>query len=342
MYVLGTILRVLLVLIVIALIAIFLVYPGVAFGHPIWGPWNLGSAPVPTVIAYTPVPTSVPTVIVVAPTAQPTQVPSQPTAMPSQPTVQPSQPTAIATAQPGAGAPVRINKCDWLVRNFPQGNPIGTPGQVQQLGARMANVQQERIRTHIFLCPSGTVYDGYIVLGPNEGYGGNVTMSVPMPGTAIDSHATATFTGRTQKLGVDTIRAFDGQVTGLSMTFWPWLDEAPPVSDTTLFGGPFTSSPGGTTPSQPAPVTTPVASTSQCMQPDQLASQNGWQNLGFADKKFGGLRVQLSSSGTLPASWEALTGGKSIKETDPERSMTSGVWTIYPPFSCRDALGYSK
>lgn len=207
-------------------------------------------------------------------------------------------------------------KCTWLKANFPQ-----TTEGVQALGAQLAGVQTSRIRTHLYPCNSTeTAFDGFIVLGPNEGYSGSITMQVPTNG-AIDSYVGANFSGRNTQIGEDTIRAFDGTVTGVSMTYWPWLDEDPTVGS----------------------VTTSVTVTAgDCIDPTVLATQMGWRNDGWADQKYGGLRVELTSNGQLPPMWEAQASGRSIKETDPNREMVIGFWTIYPPYSCREALGYSK
>lgn len=92
-------------------------------------------------------------------------------------------------------------------------------------------------------------------------------------------------------------------------------------------------------PAPSAPVPAPVVG---CIRPEALASQMGWQNLGFADPQFGGLKVQLNSTGNLPPSWEAIGNGKTIHQNDGDRGMGSGLWTIYPPFGCRSQLGFSS
>lgn len=219
------------------------------------------------------------------------------------------------------------DKCEWLKAHFPQ-----TTASVQALGAKLANVQPNRIATHLFPCDAtNTVFDGFIVLGPNEGYSGSFTLEVPDHG-AVDSYPGATFSGNNHRIGAETIRATSGKVTAVRATYWPWLDENPPSAQT------------GPAPAQPtaAPTTQTQPGNAACVDPTALASSHGWQNLGFADQKYGGLRVQLSGSDTLPSGWEALTSGGGIHESDTNRQMSPGNWTIYPPFACRESLGYSK
>ncbi|RJQ38147.1 hypothetical protein C4559_02140 [Candidatus Microgenomates bacterium] len=291
------------------------------------GPPTATPMPAPTLTPVPPAPTFTP--VPPAPTFTP--VPPAPTS-----TFPPPAPTSTFVPAPPA-PPVSvqascIDKREWLKRNFPQ----STEG-VQELGMRMANVQRERVRTHLFPCGGELVFDGFIILGPNEGFQGLVSMSVPIQGSVIDSHNTATFTGQTIRLGSDTIRATNGSVTGLSMTFWPWWDENPPKSDTNAFRVSGITQPQ---PIQPAPST---GATTGCIRPDQLATQMGWQNQGIDDAKFGGFHVKLSSPDTLPAKWEAIGEGKQhIFENDSNRSMRPGIWTVYAPFECREQLGFSK
>ncbi len=233
------------------------------------------------------------------------------------PTVTPAPVVQTNSATSGTSSDwTPAEKCAWLNANFPQ-----TTEGVQALGAQLASVQTQRVRTHLYPC-SGTVtaFDGLIILGPNEGYSGSVTMSVP-PNGAIDSYVGASFTGNTQQIGVDTVRGFDGKVTATTMTYWPWLDENPPVGSVT---------------------TSNVTTTGQCIDPTVLATQQGWRNDGWADQTYGGLRVELTTAGQLPPMWEAVASGRSIKESDVNREMVATVWTVYPPFACRDELGYSK
>lgn len=217
------------------------------------------------------------------------------------------------------------DKCEWLRSHFPQ-----TTASVQALGAKLANVQPNRIATHLYPCDAtNTVFDGFIVLGPGEGYSGSFTLTVPDHG-AVDSYPGATFSGNNHRIGAETIRATSGKVTAVRATYWPWLDENPPSAQTTGY----------------APNVTPVAdqptAAPTCVDPTALATSRGWNNLGWSDQKYGGLRVQLSNSDTLPDKWEALTSGSGIHESDTNRQMSPGTWTIYPPFACRESLGYSK
>lgn len=230
---------------------------------------------------------------------------------------QPATTAAPAAATQGAAAVQPMTKCDWLRANFPQ-----TTEAIQALGAQLAAVDPSRIATHVFRCtPETTVFDGFIVLGPNEGHTGLFNLDVPVGG-AVDTYASATCSGQSQLLGsaTDTVRCLSGTVTAERATYWPWLDENPPVS-------------GGVTSSQS------VAGT--CIDPTALAAQQGWTYTGSPDT-YGGLVVTLASSATLPHDWESVGPAGSIKEFDVNREMSAGTHTIYPPYSCRVALGYSQ
>ncbi len=89
---------------------------------------------------------------------------------------------------------------------------------------------------------------------------------------------------------------------------------------------------------QSTPITQPSI---ECISPKDLAIQKGWTDMGWADEKYCGLRVNLSNSDELPLSWEAI-GASRIYQGDKDRNMSSGVWSIYPPFSCRVILGCSQ
>ncbi len=156
------------------------------------------------------------------------------------------------------------------------------------------------------------------MLGPNEGYSGEFTLSVP-EGGAIDSYADATYTGRHEVLGsaTDTVRAYDGKVTAVTATYWPWLDENPPVDSSS-------SLPEG------------------CMTTASLAEELGWDVYDGKVDKYGGLVIEVTSPSKLPDGWVAVTEGKKIDEFDSYRGMKVGFWTVYPPYSCRKALGYSQ
>lgn len=222
---------------------------------------------------------------------------------------------AAVDAAPANSQP--ITKCDWLGANFPQ-----TTEAIQAYGASLAGVVPERVRTHVYRCtPTETVFDGLIILGPNEGYSGEFTIAVPANG-AVDSYAKATYTGRHELLGAatDTMRAFDGTVTAVTATYWPWLDEAPPIS-------------GGTS--------SQTVAGAACIDPTALAAQHGW-TYSAAPDQYGGLVVTLTGSDELPADWEANGPTGSIKEFGINRAMSATTYTIYPPYSCRAALGYSQ
>ncbi len=214
-------------------------------------------------------------------------------------------------------------KCAWLKHNFPQ-----TTEGVQQLGASLAKVNVKRIRTHLFRCTTAdTAYDGFIVLGPNEGYGGNVTMTVPSHG-AIDAYLEAKFSGTHTSLGPDTERALNGTVTGLSMTYWPYLDEDPPTSGSSSTDSTHTMNSTESTDSSKTPTSTNTGS-SDCMSVDTLVTQKGWKYYPSKEKqaesvtRYKGAVVKANvQKQDLPEGWEVLTDG-------------SGVSTIYPPKACQ-------
>ncbi len=236
------------------------------------------------------------------------------------PTASPVPATAPAAAPIDA---VVNDKCSWMRINFPQ-----TTEEVQALGAKLASVDPKRVRTHVFRCtPTQTVFDGMTILGPNEGWNGEFTLQVPANG-AVDSYQAAKYTGKTELLGpeTDTMRAYDGSVTAVTATYWPWLDENPPLVAADV----------STKPAEP------VTKTTGCIDPKDLAKDNVWTYSGTPDK-YGGLQVTLTSVGTLSDSWMANgEGGIHIGDSDTIRTMRTGVWTIYPPFSCREELGYSQ
>lgn len=222
-------------------------------------------------------------------------------------------------AQPQADSGQLIDKCSWLEANVPQGND-GI--DLQKFAANLLGVPVDRIRVHLHPCGNGKMmYDGFIVLGPREGnWTTLVTVNVPQGG-AIDSYNEATYSVTPTTIGQNTKRAVSGTVTATTMTYWFWLDEAPPVSS----GIPSTGS----------------SETTGIIDPTDLAIQHGWSYLGAPDV-YGGLVVTLTSVDTLPLYWEAMTQGSSIKETDVNRTMSAGTWTVYPPYAHRAALGYSQ
>jgi len=268
----------------------------------------------------------------------------------------PATPTAEAPAAPSDSTVVTSEwtpeqKCEWLRMNFPQ-----TTAGVQSLGARLGNVDTKRIATHIYHCDASTsVFDGFIVLGPNEGFSGAVTYTVPQNG-AIDAYsvtcgarysATPTLINDLPENCDDTWRAVEGTVTAQRLTYWPFNDDNPPTSAVTV--APAAAATADITVS---PVATPVATaaapmptdanTLTCVNPTALATQMKWNNKGWADQTYGGLRVELTKPGELPALWEAQSSGREVKQDTANREMVPGVWTIYPPYDCREELGFSR
>jgi len=106
--------------------------------------------------------------------------------------------------------------------------------------------------------------------------------------------------------------------------------------------------PGGAQPVDPGPAPQPTAtSTGQtnleqppCIHPVTLAAQMGWVGRGIVDL-YGGYEVELSANSDLPPLWEA-NGARQIRQLDTDRTMTSGVWTIYTPYACRNEFDFEK
>lgn len=252
----------------------------------------------------------------------------------------PAIPAATPAAPADSGTTVTtFTKCEYLKAVVPQERD-GIA--LQEYAAALANVPTTRIRVHLFPCNNGElVYDGFIVLGPREGeWYSTVTMTVPAGG-AIDSYNEARYTGTTHRIGRNTIRATDGDVSGVSMSFWFWWDDNPPTS---MPAGNTVVAPAAAATTSPmaAPVATSAATTLTCEQPATLASREGWTKIGQPNQ-YGGLQVRLSNADELPMMWEA-EGENNLKiiETDTDRTLVAGVWTIYPPYSCREELGFSR
>lgn len=262
----------------------------------------------------------------------------------TQPAQTPAPRTEGTQTVPQGGQWTPATKCSWLRENFPQ-----SAGAVQSMIARLAGVPENRIAPHLYPCSgTETVYDGGIILGPAEDWTTPFTVNVTTGG-AVDSYPGAVFTGSTRQIGQETIRAYSGSVTTLRATVWAFDDDNPPTGGLSLqlaqptvavTAVPTTVSPTATP--RPQPTAVPTSEQISCVHPQELASQLGWREDGWADQKYGGLRVILSTSSTLPNMWEAISDGKTIREMDADRAMNPGTWSIYPPYQCREVLGYSK
>ncbi len=88
---------------------------------------------------------------------------------------------------------------------------------------------------------------------------------------------------------------------------------------------------------------TSLVDTFECIYPTELINKQGWTNKGGPVDKYGGWNVELLQDDFLPVWWEAL-GERKITQYDPERKMTTGIWTIYTPFKndCRKLLGFQE
>lgn len=263
------------------------------------------------------------------------------------PSTSPAASTTPGTNPSTTGAWTRAQKCAWLQSNFPQSTDT-----VQALGAKLAGVEPQRISASSYPCDAAGngVFDGFVVLGPKEGFRGLVTLTVP-DGGRIDSYpvscgAQYSQTPRMEAGGKpnpcdDTWSADAGTVTAQRMSYWPWNDKYPPIGRTTVAQASMTPGTAVSTTVPPAPSVTP-APTYYCVTPEALAKEKGWEIKEWADKRVGGLRVYLSKASTLPEGWEAQTSGQSIGATDTDRTMVSGYWTIYcPKGQCRAFMGFA-
>lgn len=200
----------------------------------------------------------------------------------------------------------------------------GNGGDLQMWAASELGVAVERIRVHRYDCSmSVDILDGFIVLGPNEGHKGLVTATVPDDG-AIDSYKDASYTGTTEQIGANTVRATDGTVTATTMTFWFVNDET--------FGSNAENNVNDDTGGVSA---TPTANGEEvCMTGADLAEKEGWELNDVQGEdltRYGGARVNLPPGTELPEGWEAV-GDTTLDE--------GGVFSIYPPTGdCRTELG---
>lgn len=270
----------------------------------------------------------------------------------------PATPAAEATAPAADSGMVMTSdwtpeqKCEWLRMNFPQ-----TTAQVQALGAKLANVPTERIATHIYHCDSETsVFDGFIVLGPNEGFSGAVTLTVPQNG-AIDSYPVEcgaryseipTLINRMPQNCDNTMRAINGTVTAQRMTYWPWNDDVEhtvssvvPAAAETPVAAPTVAAPAPTV-AAPAPTAAPTEPAIECVHPTEIAAKIGAKDVEWADEKYGGRRIEVTKAVELPLGWAGTASGRNIEENDTNRTLVPGFWSVYPPRACRAQWGYEQ
>lgn len=243
---------------------------------------------------------------------------------------------------PGDGNSVIMGKCEWLLKYFPQ-----TTSGVQELGAQLAGVSPQRISTHSYIvcgADKPAVFDGFTILGPNEGYPGSVNLTVTSGG-AIDSYdpaCGATYTSTPKEVGPghpdpcdDVWRATSGQVTAERLTYWPWLDGVnngqPPEASLVVAENPAENQ-------EPE---SPAAGEPICMTTPEMVASLGATSQGETDQ-WGGMAVQIVNPVQLPDGWMAETEGGKIAEFGGDRTLTIGYWTIYPPYTCRASLGYKQ
>lgn len=242
-------------------------------------------------------------------------------------------PTSVSAATPR-------EKCDWIADNFPQ-----TTAEVQALGAAIAGVEKERINTVPLRCDpksAESVFQGFTVLGPNEGYGGDVTIS-PWEHGAVDGSREEcgyTYDGETTVEGDfpeecdDTIRLHDGSATGPRFTWYVWDDANEPDMDKDTYdwqavidGKADTDDPD-------------TSGNVECMLATDMADKMGWtvqdeQPEGVT--KYGGAVIDVTKDTTVPPGWAATNGDLQLEGGD---LMTPDTYSLYPPGGeCRDTLG---
>ena len=245
-------------------------------------------------------------------------------------------------------------KCDWIKSS---GFPQDTAG-VQALGAKLAGVDPARISTNIYRCDTkgNAVFDGFVVLGPNEGYSGDVTLEVPAHGAIDGAPADCgyTYTGDNSVVATlpehcdSTVRATSGTVTGPRVTYYVYNDDDPPAEGDKYDAGKSAS--GSTTKHRGASGTPEADAMKWCMTVDDLLASKEYKGKFeiMADSeqtdditKYGGRRVTALSNFDLPDGWAAKTNGVDLAGGDTV--MQGDTVTIYPPNgACRDKLGVSK
>lgn len=245
-------------------------------------------------------------------------------------------------------------KCDWIKAS---GFPQDTAG-VQALGAKLAGVEPERISTNIYRCDTkgNAVFDGFVVLGPNEGYSGDVTLTVPAHGAIDGAPADCgyTYSGGNSEVATlpnhcdSTVRATSGTVTGPRMTYYVYNDDAPPAEGDKYDAG---KAAGSTTKHGGGASGTPEADkTDWCMSVDDLLKNPDYvgkfEIMASSEQtdditKYGGRRVTALSNFDLPDGWAAKTNGVDLAGGDTV--MQGDTVTIYPPNgACRDKLNVSR
>ena len=157
-------------------------------------------------------------------------------------------------------------------------------------------------------------------------------MSVPSGGVldAYDPECGAVYSETPVEIGGghsnpcdDSWRATSGTVTAESITYWPWWDQAP--------------SHMGTVPEEGGSGGEAVL----CIKTPRMANRLGAEPQGDVDE-WGGLAVNFANPADLPMGWMAQFEGGSVDEFGNERTVPPGFATLYPPYTCREELGYKQ
>lgn len=252
---------------------------------------------------------------------------------------------AVSATHPTSVSAAKNAKCPWIAENFPQ-----TTAEVQALGAAIAGVEKERINTVPLRCDTKTaesVFQAFEVLGPNEGYTGDVTIS-PWEHGAVDGSREEcgyTYDGKTTVEGDhiddcdDTIRLHDGSATGPRFTWYVWNDANPPSEDD-VYDWQAVIDGKADTDRGDDPDDSDTSGDVECMLAKDMAEKLGAtvqdeQPEGVT--KYGGAVIDVTKDTTVPNGWVADNGDLKFVGGD---LMTPDTYSFYPPGGeCRTTLG---
>jgi hypothetical protein len=153
------------------------------------------------------------------------------------------------------------------------------------------------------------------------------------------------------------------EVNAVAATLWfvPGETACPPWSTNAQFGGKddtrfnneTTQGEGGNdaAPTEEPQVQPTVAPSNGSTAADTTAPANAaaWTTLvgGYGEiistaDQYGGIQINLANPVDLPEGFMADGEDRKVGETGGERKLEAGVWTIYPPYEWREALGFAS
>lgn len=245
-------------------------------------------------------------------------------------------------------------KCDWLRDNLPQ-----TTSTLQAFAVKYANAENvtvERIAPTIYVCNSSgdSVYDGFIILGPNEGHNeGEFTITVP-PYGAINSYdescgakysETPTLVAKLPETCDSTFQAKAGTVSALRASVYAWNDFNAPIGQeesikTMVEKTGTQSSTGNATSGDTCMSVADLANT-----PDFKDKVEVLEDVQQPDSvtKYGGRIIHITGDGvTVPNGWEAI-GPDAVHITSGGKLANGLFVSLYPPTgACREKLGVAN